>query len=46
MTDYEISPNDPLPAQYLPAFLSLWGDEGMHLAMLKGNEHAVNDNLN
>lgn len=27
------------------AFTSLWADKGVQLAMLKGNEYALHDNL-
>jgi guanine nucleotide-binding protein subunit alpha, other len=35
-----------MPQQYYQAFSSLWDDKGVQLAMLKGNEYALHDNLN
>ena len=43
--DYEISPNDPLPPEYLDPLKSLWADAGVQKAILKGNEYALHDNL-
>lgn len=44
-SDPDISPDDPLPVECLHAFTSLWEDKGVQLAMLKGNEYALHDNL-
>ena len=44
-SDPELSPEEPLPAESLHAFLSLWQDKGVQMAMLKGNEYALHDNL-
>jgi guanine nucleotide-binding protein subunit alpha, other len=41
----EITPNDPMPGDYYAAFESLWADKGVQLAILKGNEYALHDNL-
>jgi guanine nucleotide-binding protein subunit alpha len=43
--DPEISPDEPLPPDSLHAFLDLWHDKGVQMAMLKGNEYALHDNL-
>jgi guanine nucleotide-binding protein subunit alpha len=45
LTDPDINPNEPLPVEYLHAFTSLWEDRGVQIAMLKGNEYALHDNL-
>lgn len=42
----DIGPDDKLPPEYLPCFQDLWADSGVQLAMLKGNEYALHDNLN
>jgi guanine nucleotide-binding protein subunit alpha len=34
-----------MPLDSLHAFTSLWADKGVQLAMLKGNEYALHDNL-
>lgn len=34
-----------MPVESLNAFLSLWQDKGVQMAMLKGNEYALHDNL-
>jgi guanine nucleotide-binding protein subunit alpha len=44
-TDPDIGPDQPLPMDSLNAFTSLWADKGVQLAMLKGNEYALHDNL-
>jgi len=44
--DPDIGPDDALPLDYLNAFINLWADKGIQLAMLKGNEYALHDNLN
>jgi len=45
LSDPDISPEEPLPIECLNAFQSLWEDKGVQLAMLKGNEYALHDNL-
>jgi guanine nucleotide-binding protein subunit alpha len=45
MVDYELSPTDPLPADYLEPVKKLWADEGVKQAISKGNEFALHDNL-
>jgi guanine nucleotide-binding protein subunit alpha len=45
LSDPDISPEEPLPYECLHAFTSLWEDRGVQLAMLKGNEYALHDNL-
>lgn len=44
-SDPELAAEDPLPMHGLRAFTSLWDDRGVQLAMLKGNEYALHDNL-
>jgi len=44
-SDPEISPEEQMPTDSLHAFLSLWQDKGVQMAMLKGNEYALHDNL-
>ncbi|KAF2452936.1 G-protein alpha subunit [Lineolata rhizophorae] len=44
-SDPDIGPDDPMPMDCLHAFNSLWSDKGVQLAMLKGNEYALHDNL-
>lgn len=46
MADPEIGPDDAMPLDCLHAFHSLWADKGCQLAILKGNEYALHDNLN
>lgn len=45
MVDYELSPNEPLPADYLEPVKRLWADQGVKQAIAKGNEYALHDNL-
>ncbi|ROT41386.1 guanine nucleotide-binding protein alpha-2 subunit [Sodiomyces alkalinus F11] len=45
MVDYEISARDPLPKDYLEPIKSLWADGGVKMAIAKGNEFALHDNL-
>jgi guanine nucleotide-binding protein subunit alpha, other len=45
MSDPDILPSEPLPLECLTAFNSLWADKGIQMAMLKGNEYALHDNL-
>jgi guanine nucleotide-binding protein subunit alpha len=44
-SDPDIGPDEPMPFDSLHAFTSLWADKGVQLAMLKGNEYALHDNL-
>ncbi|KAF2140670.1 uncharacterized protein K452DRAFT_319565 [Aplosporella prunicola CBS 121167] len=41
----EIGPEDVMPKDCLEAFQSLWEDKNVQLAILKGNEYALHDNL-
>lgn len=34
-----------MPREYLEAFTSLWEDKNVQMAILKGNEYALHDNL-
>lgn len=43
--DPDIGPDDSMPLDCLNAFKSLWRDEGVQLAIKKGNEYALHDNL-
>ncbi|KAK3673474.1 hypothetical protein LTR78_006708 [Recurvomyces mirabilis] len=43
--DPEIGPEDSMPLDCLNAFKSLWRDHGVQLAIKKGNEYALHDNL-
>ncbi|KAF2502610.1 guanine nucleotide binding protein, alpha subunit [Lophium mytilinum] len=43
--DPEIGLEDPMPLECLTAFNSLWADKGVQLAILKGNQYALHDNL-
>jgi guanine nucleotide-binding protein subunit alpha len=43
--DPEIGPEEPMPLDCLHAFKSLWRDEGIQMAIRKGNEYALHDNL-
>lgn len=45
MVDHEISPNEPLPIDYLDPIKRLWKDQGVKQAIAKGNEYALHDNL-
>ena len=45
MVDYEISANQPLPADFLEPIKALWQDGGVRQAIAKGNEYALHDNL-
>jgi guanine nucleotide-binding protein subunit alpha len=44
--DKDVGPNEFLPIEYYHCFADLWSDAGIQLAMLKGNEYALHDNLN
>lgn len=41
----EIGTKEYFPTDYLPAFQSLWVDDGVKQAIVKGNEYALHDNL-
>lgn len=43
--DPEIGTEDSMPLDCMNAFKSLWRDEGVQLAIRKGNEYALHDNL-
>lgn len=43
--DPEIGPEESMPLDCLAAFNSLWVDKGVQLAILKGNQYALHDNL-
>lgn len=43
--DPEIGPDDMMLHDCCKAFKSLWGDAGVQLAIRKGNEYALHDNL-
>lgn len=44
-SDPDIGADDAMPLDCLNAFKSLWRDEGVQLAIKKGNEYALHDNL-
>lgn len=43
--DFEVSPNEPMPDDYLEPVKELWEDTGVQHAITKGNEFALHDNL-
>jgi guanine nucleotide-binding protein subunit alpha len=43
--DPEIGPEESMPLDCMNAFKSLWRDEGVQIAIRKGNEYALHDNL-
>ena len=45
LVDYEISPQERMPVDYLEPVKSLWADSGVKAAIAKGNEYALHDNL-
>ncbi|KZZ99046.1 G protein alpha subunit [Moelleriella libera RCEF 2490] len=45
LVEYEISPEDKLPQEYLQPIKTLWQDSGVKQAIAKGNEYALHDNL-
>lgn len=45
MVEYEMTPHEPLPQEYLEPVRQLWADTGVRRAMEKGNEYALHDNL-
>jgi hypothetical protein len=42
----ELGLEETLPLEYLTCFKDLWADMGIQMAILKGNEYALHDNLN
>jgi hypothetical protein len=44
-SDPDIGPEEPMPLDCLNAFKSLWRDAGVQIAIRKGNEYALHDNL-
>ncbi|KAE9963504.1 hypothetical protein BLS_007169 [Venturia inaequalis] len=44
-SDPSIEPEQRFPPHSLDVFQSLWDDKGVQLAMLKGHEYALHDNL-
>lgn len=45
LVELEISPQERLPVDYLEPVRSLWADAGVQVAVSKGNEYALHDNL-
>lgn len=45
LVDLEISAQERLPQDYLEPVKSLWADSGVQVAVSKGNEYALHDNL-
>lgn len=43
--DPDIEPGDPMPTDCLDAFKAMWKDAGVQLAIEKGHEYALHDNL-
>lgn len=43
--DPDIGPEEAMPLDCLNAFKTLWQDDGVQLAIKKGNEYALHDNL-
>lgn len=41
----DIGEDEDIPDEYANCFLDLWQDENMQLAILRGNEWALHDNL-
>lgn len=44
-SDPEIGQEDPMPLNCMQAFKNLWEDDGVQLAISKGHEYALHDNL-
>ncbi|KAK3056123.1 hypothetical protein LTS18_011693, partial [Coniosporium uncinatum] len=44
-SDPDIGTEEAMPLDCLQAFNSLWADKGVQLAILKGNEYALHDNM-
>lgn len=42
----ELALDESLPLEYLPCYKDLWADMGIQVAILRGNEYALHDNLN
>lgn len=45
LVDNEISPDSGMPQDYLEPIKALWRDSGVLMAVSKGNEYALHDNL-
>lgn len=45
LVEREISVGDSMPAEYLQPVKALWEDRGIKMAIAKGNEYALHDNL-
>lgn len=45
LADRELARGEPFPPEYYDAFTALWSDEGVQLAVSRGNEFALHDNL-
>lgn len=45
LVEKEISPEEPMPVDYLEPVKALWADAGVKSAIAKGNEYALHDNL-
>ncbi|KAI5462639.1 G protein alpha subunit [Mariannaea sp. PMI_226] len=45
LVEYELSPQERMPVDYLTPVKSLWADHGIQQAIAKGNEYALHDNL-
>jgi guanine nucleotide-binding protein subunit alpha len=45
MQDKDLSPYEPIPAEYPRAFKDMWKDAGVQKAIARGNEFALFDNL-
>ena len=43
--DPDIGPDEAMPIDCMNAFKSLWLDGGVQMAIKKGNEYALHDNL-
>ncbi|KAK3722460.1 hypothetical protein LTR37_002452 [Vermiconidia calcicola] len=43
--DPDIGPDESMPIDCLHAFKNLWRDQGVQVAIMKGNEYALHDNL-
>ena len=41
----DLASNEPMPTSYLAVFEDLWQDSGVRMAVSKGNEYALHDNL-
>lgn len=45
LVEREMSPEEPMPADYLEPVRELWADAGIKSVIAKGNEYALHDNL-